>query len=58
MSNDEALVTTATRGHVGIVTLNRPQQLNALTNDVFRALHGHSPRWPRPAQLQRGGGLN
>ncbi|OYV37239.1 MAG: enoyl-CoA hydratase [Thiomonas sp. 20-64-5] len=35
---DDALILTETRGHVGLVTLNRPKQLNALNDALMDAL--------------------
>ena len=35
---DDAVVLTETRGHVGLITLNRPKQLNALNDALMDAL--------------------
>ena len=43
MSYSNILVET--RGPVGLVTLNRPQALNALTLDMVRRLHAQLTRW-------------
>ena len=37
-SADDAVILTETRGHVGLVTLNRPRQLNALNDALMDAL--------------------
>ncbi|WP_079416969.1 enoyl-CoA hydratase [Thiomonas intermedia] len=37
-SADDAVILTETRGHVGLVTLNRPKQLNALNDALMDAL--------------------
>lgn len=37
-STDDAVILTETRGHVGLVTLNRPKQLNALNDALMDAL--------------------
>ncbi|MFZ9245093.1 MAG: enoyl-CoA hydratase-related protein, partial [Burkholderiaceae bacterium] len=36
--NDEALVLTETHGKVGLIRLNRPKQLNALSDPLMDAL--------------------
>lgn len=35
---DDAVILTETRGHVGLITLNRPKQLNALNDALMDAL--------------------
>ena len=37
-STDDAVILTETRGHVGLITLNRPKQLNALNDALMDAL--------------------
>jgi len=37
-ATDDALILTETRGHVGLITLNRPKQLNALNDALMDAL--------------------
>ncbi len=37
-TTDDATVLTETRGHVGLITLNRPKQLNALNDALMDAL--------------------
>ena len=35
---DDELITTETRGRVGLITLNRPQQMNALNPQLMQEL--------------------
>ena len=44
-SSDEVL--TEVRGGLGIITLNRPQALNALTIDMIRQILGVLNLWER-----------
>ena len=37
-----------TRGATGLITLNRPQALNALTDAMRAQLAAAMPRWARP----------
>ncbi|MGA8009488.1 MAG: enoyl-CoA hydratase [Thiomonas sp.] len=37
-TTDDAVILTETRGHVGLITLNRPKQLNALNDALMDAL--------------------
>jgi enoyl-CoA hydratase len=41
------------RGTAGIVTLNRPQALNAVTHDMVRALRAQLDRWADDASVTR-----
>ena len=40
------------RGPIGLITLNRPQALNALTQDMIRAMHAQLDRWAADPQIQ------
>jgi enoyl-CoA hydratase len=41
------------RGAAGVVTLNRPEALNAVTRDMVRALHDALERWRHDGALSR-----
>ena len=38
-------ILTKTRGRVGIITLNRPDRLNAMTATMHRELRGQMQAW-------------
>jgi enoyl-CoA hydratase len=40
-------------GRAGLVTLNRPKALNALTLEMFRALHGQLREWEGDDRVER-----
>ena len=44
-------VDAAVRGRVGLITLQRPKALNALTLDMVRALTSHLKAWQDDAQV-------
>ncbi len=44
MNNSEDILFEV-RGHMGLITLNRPKALNALTSDMCVALHGKLGEW-------------
>ncbi|MBV9262343.1 MAG: enoyl-CoA hydratase/isomerase family protein, partial [Pseudolabrys sp.] len=41
------------RGTAGVVTLNRPQALNAVTHEMVRALRDHLDRWAADETITR-----
>jgi len=51
MSRPEPHVLAERRGHLGIVTLNRPQALNALSLEMIRAVTGQLLAWRDDAQV-------
>src|SRR6516164_1578685 len=51
MSNPEPNVLAERRGHLGIVTLNRPQALNALSLEMIRAITGQLLAWRDDPQV-------
>ncbi len=50
---DEPEILFETRGRAGLVTLNRPKALNALTLDMVRALHPKLIEWAKDPDVER-----
>ncbi|WP_155317829.1 enoyl-CoA hydratase/isomerase family protein [Desulfosarcina alkanivorans] len=38
---------------IGIITLNRPQKMNALNSELVKELHRHLMKWPEWRPLRR-----
>ncbi|MDX1717226.1 MAG: enoyl-CoA hydratase/isomerase family protein [Anderseniella sp.] len=50
---EEPEIIFAIEGRAGIVTLNRPKALNALTLEMFRALHSQLQEWASDDRVER-----
>ncbi len=48
---DEALILTETDGHVGILRLNRPKALNAISPDLIQQVADQLDQWDRDEQI-------
>jgi enoyl-CoA hydratase len=51
--SEEPEILFAVEGRAGIVTLNRPKALNALTLEMFRALHAQLQAWAGDDRVER-----
>ena len=53
MTSDNSDILFARRGAAGVVTLNRPKALNAVTHEMVRALHRQLDAWADDAAITR-----